>query len=399
MTAANETPPHLPHHVFDEPVADSLLEASELSLRDRVRDVVATEVQPRARMWDRDRTFAHTSYQALAAAGLGGLLFPESLGGQAATTTGYAVAVEEIASACGATSLVYVTQTHTAFPIFTAGSAELAARHVPGLCRGDLYGSLAISEPNAGSDMSRLRTTARRDGQHYVLNGSKTFITTGDRADVIVCFASMDPSAGRAGITAFAVEGHAPGVNRGRTLQKMGMHGSSTAELFFDDVRVPASSRLGDEGSGWQVLTNSVVKSRISAAAQGVGIARGAYARTLAVLHSRGKIPPSIAFVLADLRAQILQGRLLLLTTARAADDHSAGVDDVAMMKLACTDLGWRTASTCMDLLGSEGDVADLDVERYARDVRVTQIYDGTNEIQRLLIARGTSQRIDESTR
>ncbi|WP_084211235.1 acyl-CoA dehydrogenase family protein [Pseudonocardia acaciae] len=380
---------------LDEHAADVLLTEDERALRDEVRAVVTAEVAPRAAGWDASGEFAHDSYQALATAGLGGLMFPSALGGREASTVAYALAMEEIAAACGATSLIYMTQMHAGYPIMLAGSEELARRYVPGLCSGELYGSLAITEPNAGSDVSALRTSAQRDGEHYVIDGAKTFITTGDRADVIVCFATVDRAAGRSGITAFAVDGSTPGLGRGRTLGKMGMHGSSTAELFFDGVRVPAAARLGEEGSGWRVVMSSVVKSRISAAAQGVGLARGAYEHTLAALRARGgPIPPDAAFTLAGLRTDILAGRLLLLATARAVDtDADTGTADVAMMKLGCTDLGWRTALACTDVLGADGDLAELGVERYLRDAKVTQIYDGTNEVQRLLIARDTDRR------
>jgi alkylation response protein AidB-like acyl-CoA dehydrogenase len=383
--------------VLDEAAADVQLTGDERDLRERVRDVVRREVAPRARELDRPGGFAHDSYQALARAGLAGLLFPPELGGSGASTVGYALAMEEIAAACGATSLVYMTQTHAAYPIALAGAPELVQRWVPALCAGTAYGSLAITEPGAGSDVSALRTTARRDGDEYVLDGSKTFITTGDRADVVVLFATTDRTAGRKAVSAFVVEGGADGLTRGQPLEKMGMHGSSTAELFLDGVRVPACARLGEEGSGWSIVMRSVVKSRVSAAAQGVGLARGAYAHTLAALAEAGPVDPVTGARLAGLRARLLQGRLLLHATARAIDamPDAPLTAEVAMMKLACTDLGTEVALACTDLLGARGDLWDTGVERYVRDAKVTQIYDGTNEIQRLLIARDTARRLE----
>lgn len=382
---------------LDEIAADVHLTDAERELRERVREVVREEVAPRARELDRHGSFAHDGYQALARAGLGGLLFPSELCGAGASTVAYALAMEEIAAACGATSLVYMTQTHAAYPIAIAGGPELVQRWVPALCTGAAYGSLAITEPGAGSDVSSLRTTARRDGDEYVLDGSKTFITTGDRADVIVVFATTDRTAGRKAVTAFVVEGSAAGLTRGQPLEKMGMHGSTTAELFLDGVRVPATARLGDEGSGWSIVMRSVVKSRVSAAAQGVGLARGAYAQTLATLTAAGSLDPVAAARLAELRTRLVQGRLLLHATARAIDSapDATLTAEVAMMKLACTDLGMEVALACTDLLGDRGDLWDTGVERYVRDAKVTQIYDGTNEIQRLLIARDTARRIE----
>ncbi|HVT68227.1 MAG TPA: acyl-CoA dehydrogenase family protein [Trebonia sp.] len=386
------------HTRLDEPAADAALTARELEVRALTRDVVAREVAPRAARLDADHAFAHDSVQALARAGLMGLVFPERLGGSGDTNVAYAVAMEEITAGCAATSLVFMTQMHAAYPIFTSGSEELARRYIPGLIDGSAYGSLGITEPNAGSDVASLQTTARRSGSDagpggggYRLNGSKTFITTGDRADVIVCFATVDKSLGRRGITAFVVDGGWAGVTRGQPLRKMGMNGSSTAELFFDDVRVPADHLLGSEGGGWRVVMSSVVKSRISAAAQGVGLARAAYARTLAALTRRygTRLPDEHTFALAGLRGRILQGRLLLHATARQVDtSRDVTPGQIGMMKQACTDLGFTAAVEAARILGPHGDLAVLGVERCLRDAKVTQIYDGTNEIQRLLIGR-----------
>jgi alkylation response protein AidB-like acyl-CoA dehydrogenase len=383
---------------FDEPIADALLGIAERDIRARVREVAAADIAPRASEVDRTSTFPQDSYQALARAGLGGLSFPVALGGGGATTLAYAVAVEEVAAVCAATSLVFMTQMHAAYPIYLAGSDDLRTRFIPGICRGEIYGSLAITEPDAGSDVAGLRTTARRAGEQYVLNGSKTFITAGDRADVIICFATLDRSLGRRGITAFVIEGDSPGLTRGQPFSKMGMHGSSTAELFFDDVRVPATHRLGAEGGGWSLMVQSVVKSRISAAAQGVGLASGAFAAGLAAVGELG-IPDNVtSYALARQRTKILQGRLLLYATAGAADrDVGPSTADIAMMKLACTDLGVRTSQDMTGLLGWAGDLSDFGVERYLRDARVTQIYDGTNEVQNMLISRDIRAKVAEA--
>jgi alkylation response protein AidB-like acyl-CoA dehydrogenase len=389
------------HEALDEPSADELLTEREREVRALTRDVVAHEVAPHAADVDRTHTFVHDGVQALAAAGLTGLVFPRRLGGTGDSNVAYAVAMEEITAGCASTSLVFMTQMHAGYPILLAGSDALAEQYVPGLLDGSRYGSLAITEPGAGSDVASLRTTAElsEDGSTYVVNGSKTFITTGDRADVVVCFASTDRSAGRRGVTALVLDGGWDGVGHGQPFDKLGMHGSSTAELFLDDVRVPADHLLGAPGEGWAVVMRSVVKSRISAAAQGVGLARAAYARTvqaLTQLHG-GAIPDAESFALATLRGRILQGRLLLLAVARqvdVADEISPG--QIGMMKQSCTDLGWDAAVEAVRLLGPYGDLADLGVERCLRDAKVTQIYDGTNEVQRLLIGRDTGRTMKE---
>lgn len=392
------------HDALDESAADLALDDREREVRTATREVVSREVAPRAAQVDRDHAFAHESYQALAAAGLGGLLVPAEHGGTDDSHVAYAVAMEEITAGCGATSLVYMTQTHTAYPLLMAGSAELAREYVPGLVDGSRYGSLGVTEPGAGSDASSLRTLATHsegsdDASGYVLNGSKTFITTGDRSDVIVCFATLDPSAGRHGITAFVVDGTAAGLSRSRPFDKMGMHGSSTAEIHFADTPVTASHRLGEEGTGWSIVVQSVTKSRISAAAQGVGLARGAYAHALAGLHRihGGTLPPEIAFELAGLRGRILMARLMLLGVAGQVDRGIADTGAIGLMKQTCTDTGWCVATAATRVLGSFGDLAVFGAERYLRDAKVTQIYDGTNEVQRLLVARDTAHRLKEA--
>jgi alkylation response protein AidB-like acyl-CoA dehydrogenase len=390
------------HRALDEPASESLLSDRARAVRDQIREISARRVAPVAAELDDTKTFAHASYQAFAKAGLAGLLFPKDLGGSGDSTVAYAAAMEEICAACPATSLVYMTQTHAAYPILVGGSPELAERHIPGLLDGSVYGSLAITEPNAGSDVSSLRTTAHPDGDSYRINGSKTFITTGDKAGVIICFATTDRTARRDGVSAFVVDGDSAGVSRGAPLMKMGMHGSSTAELFFDEVTVPLGNRLGAEGSGWRIVMSAVIKSRISAAAQGVGIARGAYAHALAELTRRHgpMLPPQLASSLAELRGRMLQARLLLLTTAAQVDvdaGSTALTGAISMMKQQCTDAGVTVAAGCVRLLGADGDRRDLGVERYLRDAKVTQIYDGTNEIQRMLIGRDTASRVKES--
>ncbi|RZU32380.1 acyl-CoA dehydrogenase family protein [Blastococcus saxobsidens] len=396
------------HGALDEEVADALLDPREREVRDRTREVVAEHVAPGAAARDRDHVFAHDSYQALARAGLGGLLVPEEYGGTADGTVAYAAAMEEITAGCPATSLVYMTQMHAAYPILHAGTAELAQRYVPGLVDGSRYGSLGVTEPGAGSDASSLRTLAVADTgadglpTGYAITGSKTFITTGDRSDVVVCFATVDPRAGRRGITAFVVDGDAPGLSRGAPMVKTGMHGSTTAEVFFDRTPVPVTHRLGGEGEGWAIVVSSVTKSRISAAAQGVGLARGAYAHALAALHRAhgGELPPDTAFALADMRSAILRGRLTLLGVAREVDRTGGATGGaIALMKQACTDIGWQVAVAATKVLGRVGDLAASGVERYLRDAKVTQIYDGTNEVQRLLIARDTAGRLKGALR
>jgi alkylation response protein AidB-like acyl-CoA dehydrogenase len=382
------------------PDAGVLSSAGTLSERDRevrdaVRAVVAESVAPAAAEVDARSRFPEAGYQALARAGLAALLVPEAEGGSGDSTPAYVAAMEEIAAACASTSTVYMTQMHCAYPILLAGDDAQRRRFLPALCDGGAYGALAVTEPEAGSDVASLRTTARRDGDAYVLDGAKSFITTGDRADVVVVFATVDRDAGRDGITAFLVERGTPGFASGKVLGKLGMRGSSTAELFFEDCRVPAANRLGAEREGWELSMRSVVKSRLSAAAQGVGIARAAWERARDWAHARGLTRGSrgaaqdTQFALADMHARVSGARALLHDTAALVDTSETDpVAAVAEAKLWCTDTAMAVATDAVDLLGEEGDLAEHAVERCLRDAKVTQIYDGTNQIQRLLIAR-----------
>ena len=379
--------------------------AGERELLARLRDVVAAEVAPRAAAVDQHKLFPAEGYQALARAGLAGLLMPKELGGQEASTVLYAAAMEEIAAACGSTSTVYMTQMHCAHPIALAGTDQQQERFIPGLCSGELYGAIAITEPDAGSDVSSIRTAARREGSDYVLNGQKTFITSGDKADVVVVFATIDRSMGRSAFTSFLLEKGTEGFSSGPPMSKMGQRGSSSVELSFVDCRVPLGSRLGDEGSAYQLSMRSVVKSRISAAGQGVGFARAAFERAARWAYDEGLLSGSsrhaqdVQFALAEMRSRIEAGRALLFETAALVDAHRGDpITEVSVAKLHCTDLGMEIASRAMDLVGFDGDDVGLGIERVYRDVKVTQIYDGTNQVQRMLIARDIRNDRDRSS-
>jgi alkylation response protein AidB-like acyl-CoA dehydrogenase len=385
---------------LDERTSDISCTADELEVRERIRRVLAEHVLPRAVETDRTGAFPHVQDRALVDAGLGALPVAKSDGGNGCSTAAYAIAMEEITAVCGATSLVYMTQMHTAWPILRWGSAAQRDRYVPRLCSGDIYGSIAISEPSGGSDVAALRTTARPDGDAYVINGAKTFITSGDVAGVIVVFASVDRSLGRQGVTAFLVEPAHGGMTAGRPMSKMGMHGSSTVELAFDECRVPRSAVLGEVGGGFPIAMSSVVKTRISAAGEGLGLATGALRVALRWAGERGLLDPRsrkgqlVQSELATLRSQVLAGRLLLLATARLVDTgDGTEVAEVSMAKLALTELAVSTCDRVVDLMGADGDQRGLVVERMLRDALVTRIYDGTNQIQQLLIARDTHMR------
>ena len=361
-----------------------------------VEQVVAEVVAPSARPTDEHGTFPAEQIAALAKAGVGGLLMPESLGGQETSTATYARALAAIAAACGSTSTVWMTQMHCAHPIHLQGRLDQQRAWIPRLCSGDAIGAIALTEPEAGSDVASMRTTARRDGDHYVVNGEKTFISNGDVADVIVLFATTDPKLGKDGITAFLVDTAAvEGLRSGAPMKKLGQKGASTVTLGFEDCRIPASARLGGEGEGYPLLLRSVSKSRISAAAQGIGFAQGAYDAAVSYCAERDLLSPrarqaqDLQFELARLRAEIAAARAMLVEVCELVDASTEDpLAEVSMAKLHCTALGVSVSSACVELLGEDGDRRDLGVERRLRDAKITEIYDGTNQVQSMLIAR-----------
>ncbi|OZF07795.1 acyl-CoA dehydrogenase [Rhodococcus sp. 15-1154-1] len=368
----------------------------DYDIMDVVDSVIARTIAPEAGAIDATGTFPSVAISELADAGLGVLQMQKSLGGAGASTSTYAEALLRISAACGATSTVYMTQMHAAHPIHLQGSQEQSERWVPRLCKATAIGSIALTEPGAGSDVSSMRTVARRDGDSYIVNGEKTFISNGDRADVIVLFATVDTALGKSGITAFlldtaTLDGFVPGA----PMKKLGQKGASTVTLSFQDCRIPVSARMGEEGDGYPLLLRSVVRSRISAAAQGVGFAQGAFdvvvswANDRDLLSSKTTHAQDLQFELARLRGDITAARAMLLSVSDQVDASAEEpVAEVSLVKMHCTTLGTTVAARCVELLGPDGDLVSLGAERLLRDAKVAEIYDGTNQVQSMLVAR-----------
>jgi len=358
--------------------------------------VIDRTIRPLATSVDQQSSFPAEALADLAREGLGILLMPTSLGGASTTTSTYAEALARISAECGSTSTVYMTQMHCAHPIHLQGSHAQMEKWIPRLCKGAAVGSIALTEPSAGSDVATMRTLARREGDEYVINGEKTFISNGDRADVVVLFASVDLAKGKEGVTAFLLETEGlEGLEVGQPMKKLGQKGASTVTLALQDCRIPASSRMGDEGQGYALLLQSVTRSRISAAAQGLGFAEGAYDATVSWAHehdllsSRTPAAQDLQFELARLRGEIAAARAMLLSVCDRVDaGPEEPVADVSLVKLHCTSLGTRVSAACVELLGLEGDSVSAGAERRLRDAKIAEIYDGTNQIQRMLVAR-----------
>ena len=372
----------------------ALTEQQEL-LRTTAREFARRELEPRAAEIDEAEEFPVDNFRGLAELGLCGLSIDESVGGAGGGYVDLAVVIEEIAAACGSTSTVYVTHVSLGTAaIARHGNKEQAARFVPALASGEKIAGFALTEPGTGSDALAMETTAELDGDDYVLNGTKTFITNGTHADTFVVFANTDRSAGYRGINALVVERGASGFSTNHLTGKMGMKGSATAELVFENCRVPVANRLGDEGRGYSVALSTLTTSRVSIAAQCVGLARGAYEAALEYARQRrtfGKAigeHQAVAFMLADMATEIDAARLMTHRAGEIVDGGGDPVAESAMAKLYASEVLHRVATNAVQIHGGAGYFKPSKVERIYRDAKVTEIYEGTSEIQRLIISR-----------
>ncbi|NQW16518.1 MAG: acyl-CoA dehydrogenase family protein [Chloroflexi bacterium] len=364
-------------------------------LRATAKDYAERELAPNAASVDEREEFPEDAFRGLASLGLCGLTISEEAGGAGGGYVDIATVIEEIAVVCGSSSTAYITHVSLGTAaIARFANAEQLQRLVPPLSSGEKIAAFALTEPGTGSDALGMATTAKRDGDDYILNGSKTFITNGTHADTFVVFANSDRDAGYKGINALVVERGTEGFSTNHLTGKMGMRGSGTAELVFDDCRIPASNRLGDDGAGYSVALSTLTTSRVSIAAQCIGLARGAYEAALSYSKQRktfGK-PISehqaIAFMLADMATEIDAARLLTHRAAEIIDSGGHPVKESAMAKLYASEVLGRVATKAVQIHGGTGYFKPSIVERIFRDAKVTEIYEGTSEIQRLIISR-----------
>ena len=364
-------------------------------LRAVVRELAEERVAPRAAEIDATAEFPWDLKELLAKQDLLGIAFPTRFGGTELDNIAQAIVVEEIARADATTSLIVIVQKLGALPIMLAGSEEQQARYFPRLASGEWVSAFGLTEASAGSDVAGIRMRARRDGDDYLLRGSKRFITHGSIANLITVFAATDPDAGRKGLSAFIVETDSPGFSAPRVEHKMGIRGSPTAELHFDDVRVPADNRLGAEGEGFNIAMATLDRSRLSIAAQAVGIAQGALDFAIGYAAQREQFGERIAdmegiqFMLADMASGIEAARQLTYAAAAAVD---ANASDLAYWtssaKLIAGDTAMRVTTDAVQVLGGYGYVTEYPVERMMRDAKITQLYEGTQQVQRMIVAR-----------
>jgi len=371
-----------------------LLEEQKM-LRDTVRRFAEEVVAPRAREIDESGEFPREFFAQAAELGLAGVAVPEQYGGAGMDNLAYCIAIEEVSRACASSGVILsVNNSLVCDPLLKFASEEQKQRFLKPLASGEKLGCFALTEPGAGSDAAALRTTARRDGDSYVLNGNKVFITNGTHADLALVFATVDPAKKHRGITAFIVPVDTPGFSRGGHEYKLGVNASGTTELAFTDMRVPADQRIGEEGEGFKVAMSTLDGGRVGISAQAVGIARGAFEEAMAYAQERQQFGQPIAdfqaiqFYLADMSTEIDAARLLTWKAAWTKDQGKRYSLEAAQAKLYSSQMAQRVTNLALQIHGGYGYTKEYNVERYFRDARITEIYEGTSEIQKLVIAR-----------
>ena len=364
-------------------------------IRDSVREFVQARVAPFAAEWDRDSHFPREQLAEMAELGLFGMFIPEEWDGSGADYLSFALAIEEVAAGDGSCSTILsVNNSVVCGVLLASGSEFLKQTYLKPLASGAQLGCFCLTEPQAGSDAAALKTRAQKQGDDYVLNGTKAFITSGKNADVAIVFAVTDPDAGKKGISAFVVPTGNPGYEATTVEHKMGQHASDTAQIFFKDCRIPADHLIGSEGEGYRIALMNLEGGRIGIGAQSVGMARAAYECALDYARQRLSFGKSlvehqaIAFRLADMATQLEAARLMVHNAARLRDAGEPCLKQASMAKLFASEAAEKICSDAIQVLGGYGYLRDYPVERIARDVRVAQIYEGTSDIQRIVIAR-----------
>jgi alkylation response protein AidB-like acyl-CoA dehydrogenase len=366
-------------------------------IRDLVRTLARERVAPRAAEIDKKAEFPWDLVELFREHEIFGVLYDEEYGGLGASALMALVAVEELSKVCATTGLIVAVQELGSLGLKLEGSDEQKQRYLPRLASGEWLCAYALTEPGSGSDSAAMRTQARRDGDGYVLTGSKRFITNAGVADLYTVFAKTDPEAGHDGISAFLVESDAPGFEVGRIEPKMGIKGSTTGEIFFNECRVPVDNLLGEEGEGFRIAMRILDRSRPGIAAQGLGLAQGATDYALEYSRSRETMGKPIAqhqiiaAKLADMETRCEAARGLLYKVGLMIDEDAPEEELTkisAMTKLFCSDVAMEVTTDAVQILGGYGYMQEYPLERMMRDAKITQIYEGTNEIQRLVIAR-----------
>ena len=365
------------------------------AIRDLARKIARERIAPHAARYDEAESYPEDSISALIESGLYGIWVPEAYGGTDMGCLALSLVTEEVAAACAATATQYLDQPLGGLPILLFGSEAQRKKYLPGLASGEQLAAYSLSEPGAGSDAAGLKTTAIRRGDHYVLNGSKQWCTNGDHADVITVFATVDPAKRAKGITAFLVEKGTPGFEVGKKERKLGIRASPTVALHFSECAIPVGQRLGAEGEGFRIAMSTLDMTRPATGAMAVGIAQAALDAAVGYARERQQFGQPIAafqgiqFMLADMAMQTHAARLMVHHAARQVDTGITGnTYEASMAKCWAGDAAMKVATDAVQVFGGYGYTREFPVERYMRDAKIMQIYEGTNQIQRLIIAR-----------
>ncbi len=373
---------------------DFRLTKEQEMIRSMVSEFAEKEIKPNAQIIDENATFPWDNIKKMARLNLLGLPIPKDLGGAGVDTVSYILAVEEISKRCASTGVIMSVHTSVGtYPIYLFGTEEQKQKYVPPLAKGERIGAFALTEPSAGSDAAGVQTTAVLKGDHYVLNGSKIFITNGGVAGSVVVMAMTDKSKGHRGISAFIVERNTPGFTYGSLEKTMGMIGSDTSELVFEECEVPKENLLAQEGMGFRIAMKALDGGRIGIAAQALGIAEAAMEESIKYSKEREQFGRPIAnfqavqWMIANMVSEIEAARMLVYNAALKKDSGQNYSSEAAMAKLYASEVAMRATTKGLQIHGGYGYIKDYPIERFFRDAKVTEIYEGTSEIQRLVIA------------
>ncbi|SDY39980.1 acyl-CoA dehydrogenase [Thermoactinomyces sp. DSM 45892] len=365
----------------------------QILLQQMVRDFAQKEIAPEVERMETEDRFPRELIRKMGDLGLMGIPIAEEWGGSGADFISYILAIEEISKVSPTVGVILSVHTSVGtLPLLRYGTEQQKKRYIPKLASGEYIGAFGLTEPQSGSDASQLRTTAKRVGDEYIITGNKMFITNAEAADLYTVFAVTDPDKGSYGISAFLVHRDTPGFSVGKKEKKMGLHGSNTCELILEEARVPADHLIGREGQGYEIALANLASGRVGIAAQGLGIAQGAYAAANAYAKERkqfGKplnVIQAIQFKLADMATQIEASRLLVYRAAELVSQKLPCKKEASMAKMFATDTAMKVTTEAVQVFGGYGYSREYPVERFFRDAKVTQIYEGTNEIQRIVI-------------
>ncbi|NVK17901.1 MAG: acyl-CoA dehydrogenase family protein [Methylocystaceae bacterium] len=372
-----------------------ILNEEQILIRDMVRNFATDRIAPNARQWEADAAFPKEIFAEMAELGLMGMVAPADYNGSEIGYVGLALALEEIAAGDGALSTVLSVHNSVGYgPILKFGNEVQKEKYLKPMAAGEHIGCFALTEPHTGSDASALKCRAKRDGDHYVLNGTKQFITSGKIGDTLIAFAVTDPDAGAKGISAFIVPTDTPGYIVSSLEHKMGQKASDTAQIVFEDMRIPAENLLGEEGMGYKIALSNLESGRIGIASQCVGMARAALDAAIEYAKEREAFGKPIAhhqaisFKLADMATQVHAARQMVLHAAALRDAEMPCLKEASMAKVFASEMAEKVCSDAIQVFGGYGYSSEFPVEKYYRDVRICQIYEGTSEVQKIVISR-----------